>query len=871
MSDITAPVQTRHNNKASRGNKNHNPGNQHLVERAWFPYLLTAVTITAVFLAIMIICRLYPFGNNSLVSSDGKNQYLSFYHYFRSVLFTENNIDYTFSNVLGGNVRGLYSYYLASPLYLLFALFPERQILLALHIIIYLKYLIAGLCFCAWAGYQKKENPWMRAALSVSYGFMGYAVSYYSLLSWLDAMALLPLVALGLERLVNENKSLLYIFSLAITIMANYYTGFMVCIASVLMYIALILTRRAGIIHCLKKTVIPFAVSSLLAGALSAWNTIPTALSLPDGRKSELEMRINFTFNSLFSKLFTGTTNGEQFYNGLPIIFVGILPVFLTVLFFLNPDIRRRWKAVAAGVLLVMVFSFHNSFLNTIWHCFTANRMFNYRYSFVFSYFLLAIAWHSACSVKSLSSQTICRCLAVCLIAVFLIFSHSYPYTDAKRLYLDLFLMFAGTGLIYLLTCNRRSAAMVLFCLMVGNCFVNSVLSIRGINTLFGCAYNDDHNQYLDNVRQGLALTQEDDTFYRIEKTESQTYTDNMALGIPGIGNFSSAEQLDTLSYLWKLGIDRFIAWAHYSGKSPAASESLLGVRYVLSENPLNPDQKNYISVGKTEENLSVYRNPYALPLIIPSGSVLSGISDLEGCNFQNQCWRSLVPELDQDIFVPAKLTAEAEQDGSKQFTCQAPITGTMCLQFSGEYNTKEWPFAVQIFRNGEWEAMNLTSCRPIYLLGEYAQGDVVTIRVYPTDDHKIDAEMFRVFVQDEDVLARYSAHIQRVPMEIRKVTSSYLTVNCQVNEDTPYLVSTIPYDEGWQVTIDGNKVQIMKNWDRMLAFEVSSGEHHIELRYQPPGKTIGMVITLSAGGVILVSHLLLQRSFCRKKPSKRN
>lgn len=182
MSDITAPVQTRHNNKASRRRKNHNLGNQSLVERAWFPYLLTAVAITAVFLAIMIICRLYPFGNNSLASSDGKNQYLSFYHYFRSILLTENNIDFTFSNVLGGNVRGLYSYYLASPLYLLFALFPERQILLALHIIIYLKYLIAGLSFCAWAGYQKKENPWMRAALSVSYGFMGYAVSYYSLL-----------------------------------------------------------------------------------------------------------------------------------------------------------------------------------------------------------------------------------------------------------------------------------------------------------------------------------------------------------------------------------------------------------------------------------------------------------------------------------------------------------------------------------------------------------------------------------------------------------------------------------------------------------------------------------------------------------------
>lgn len=180
---------------------------------------------------------------------------------------------------------------------------------------------------------SKKENPWVRAALSVSYGFMGYAVSYYSLLSWLDAMALLPLVALGLQRLVKENKSLLYILSLAVTVVANYYTGFMVCAASVLMYIALILTHKDGIANSLKKTVVPFAASSLLAGALSAWNTVPTALSLPVGRKSELEMRIDFTFDSLFSKLFTGTTNGEQFYDGLPIIFVGIIPVIFVVLF----------------------------------------------------------------------------------------------------------------------------------------------------------------------------------------------------------------------------------------------------------------------------------------------------------------------------------------------------------------------------------------------------------------------------------------------------------------------------------------------------------------------------------------------------------
>lgn len=138
---------------------------------------------------MMFCCKLYPFGYRSLASSDGRGQYLNFYAYFRNTFFSNNNFDYSFSTVLGANIRGLYAYYLGSPLYFLFALFPERQILLALHVIIYLKFLAAALSFCAWSGYRKKGNPWMRVALSVCYAFIGYNVTFYSLLSWLDAVA----------------------------------------------------------------------------------------------------------------------------------------------------------------------------------------------------------------------------------------------------------------------------------------------------------------------------------------------------------------------------------------------------------------------------------------------------------------------------------------------------------------------------------------------------------------------------------------------------------------------------------------------------------------------------------------------------------
>ncbi len=59
-------------------------------------------------------------------------------------------------------------------------------------------------------------------------------------------MVLLPLVALGLERLVAEHKPAVSIVTLTITITANYYTGFMVCVASVLIYAALVFAHADG-------------------------------------------------------------------------------------------------------------------------------------------------------------------------------------------------------------------------------------------------------------------------------------------------------------------------------------------------------------------------------------------------------------------------------------------------------------------------------------------------------------------------------------------------------------------------------------------------------------------------------------------------
>lgn len=822
------------------------------------PYLIVTGAVTVLFLITMLRCDLYPFGDQSLANSDARDQYLNFYSYFRDLLFSNNDLDYSFSTILGANIRGLYAYYLGSPLYLLFALFPEEQILLALHLIIYLKLLLSGLSFCAWAGYRRNQNPWMRACLSVCYAFLGYSVTFYSLLSWLDAVALLPLVAMGLEKLVRERKVLTYTLSLALILTANYYTGFAVCLACVFMYGLLLLVSRQR--DTLKRTLLPFSLSSLLAGALSAWNLLPAVLSLPEGRMRDLSALLrltegNFPFFGFFSKLFTGTTSSDQFFNGLPTVFFGIIPLILVALFFFNPQIRRRYKWVAAAALVVMLLSFYNGFLNILWHGMTINRRFNYRYSFLFSFFALAIAWHSVRHWRSLPLRAYVRCFVLVFTGAMLVFLTVYDSETTAVFYFDLLLIVSGFVMLLFAARGRRAAAGMLGCLMMLNCLVNTILSVCNIRQGFEAATQSEKTVFLSEVRAGLDLLPQEDAFYRIEKTFHQTRCDNMSLRIPGVSNFSSVEREPSMDFTWKLGLNRYIAWSRFTGENPAASDCLLGIRYLLDQGSLRPGREDYTLLGATDGGTSVYRNPYALPVVMTASSLLPDPQTDDGFRFQNACWQSLRTSIGMDIFTQAThIDTQSDDSGILYLTYCAPKTGAAFLHLPGAYQARSWPFTAALYN----ESYSFPTTLPInayqstYALGRLEQGETITLAVqFSSEDAAETIDDFLVYVEDSEALKTYCETILASPMNIRKITSSHLEIRCSVGEDTPYLVSMIPYDSGWTVQVDGNPVPVTQNWGAMLAFPVSPGEHTIELRYLAPGKRTGLLISLFSAGIV--------------------
>ena len=111
---------------------------------------------------------------------------------------------------------------------------------------------------------------------------------------WLDALYMLPLVCVGIHKLIKDKNAVPYILALSYTIITSYYMGYMVCIASVIFFIFDYFTT-----HSIKDKIHPiegneklkeknkfidrglyFAISSIIAAGISCVVLVPMISSL---------------------------------------------------------------------------------------------------------------------------------------------------------------------------------------------------------------------------------------------------------------------------------------------------------------------------------------------------------------------------------------------------------------------------------------------------------------------------------------------------------------------------------------------------------------------------------------------------------------
>ena len=236
----------------------------------------------AMLLLFCAVLGLAPFGTKSLVCSDAKGQFCSYYAFYQDLFSGRADPLYSFEKILGGSTAGLFAYYLASPFNLLLLLVPGERLPLAVDWLILLKLSCCGLTMALYFRSRGRLRP---AALlfTTAYALCGYNLAYNWCSMWLDAVILLPLIAWGIDRLLLEDRPLLYLFSLGLAILACFYTGYMLCLFSVLFFLYRLALETPDRRAIPWRRVGRFVLASLGAGALSSVVLIPGVLALSGG------------------------------------------------------------------------------------------------------------------------------------------------------------------------------------------------------------------------------------------------------------------------------------------------------------------------------------------------------------------------------------------------------------------------------------------------------------------------------------------------------------------------------------------------------------------------------------------------------------
>jgi len=294
-----------------------------------------------------VLKGVYPFGESSILILDLYHQYIFYYEWFYNMFYEGTSFFYSFSRSLGGEMMGLYAYYLASPFSFLLLLFPRELMVEATMSMILVKVGAAGVSFCVFLKKSRNASDLFSIMFSTMYALMSYVIIHTMNPMFLDAVILLPIVILGLERLVNENKYGIFVVSLSLLFITNFYIGYMTGIF-IFLYFLYYLFGKTEIVEMkmrLKKLGL-FLSSSMLSLGLSMWILIPTYFSLQMGKigftDPDFTPRQQLDIFDVFFKMLPFTYDTVNF-DGLPFIFAGTIVLILSlVIFFPNKFLQKQ-------------------------------------------------------------------------------------------------------------------------------------------------------------------------------------------------------------------------------------------------------------------------------------------------------------------------------------------------------------------------------------------------------------------------------------------------------------------------------------------------------------------------------------------------
>lgn len=775
-----------------------------------------------IFVALAIAGHVYPFGDNSFLTNDLKYQYIDFFAWFRRVLLGEANLRYSFSQGLGMNTWGLYSYYLASPFNLLCVLFSQDKLTLFVFVITALK---LGCIHISSAWYVQKRFGLSKPAaflLSLSFTFCSWTVSNLRNPLWIDCLILLPVCAYGCYEVIRKQRIARLVIATALNVMFCWYTAYIsilfLCIFVLVEFVDYAAEQGFSWKLMLDRA-LRFAGAIVLGLLLSAWTFLPTILAMSKGGPV---LALGPLLKTSLKSLIRGFLPGMWVNNdSTPQFYCGVIMMLLAVSLLFNRAVPIKMRIATLVVTIILVASSVLSPLEYIWCGMRVPNGFYSRKAFLLSFFAL---WAAGYALQALKDHPkLCRA-------------------------------------------SRPAVILPLLALTTIELFVNA----HSMWSQLYVGYSEDNNSvYVATATSTVKAIQDDDPtpFYRIDRTTtSAALNEGLALGYDQLSSYSSANNPQAIALLNSLGYSSVGEFSTRYAEPILAVDALLGVKYAIAEQV----PAGYVAMPKPGDTASaVYENPYVLNLGVAASKDIQNCT-LEGENpfeKQNDLYSKILGHK-VELYTEIDATKTAGSQDAKQWSVTVPAGSIGYLYINKDANAGSyWPVALTIdhrtINNEAWRFDN--NIRQIADASDAQSSHTVSLEVaegytdMPQDNEPVFYALnLEVCEQIIDEL-KTSQFVPAV-FEDGKVEGEYTA------ENDGNLLLSVPYDDGWSVTINGAAAELTPAADKgMSCLSVQKSTNNIVMTYKTPGALTGLAVSLATATALIAAGL-----YTRHKKSRR-
>lgn len=837
--------------------------------------LLTFLLSSMVVSIIYTLQKIAPFGNNSMLDVDFYHQYGPLLNELYDRVKQGESLLYSFNTAGGMPFYKNFSNYLSSPFNIILFLFKKENIVMAFSIIIGLKVVFASVTMQHYLNKTFKKNNFITLIFGLLYALSGYFCAYYWNIMWLDGMVFLPIIMLGINKIIEQEKPNTYIISLALMLFANYFIGYMICIFSVIYFLGLFWYKNNFKLKNVVRKFLMFFMSSLLAGALVAFILLPLFYSMSTiSATGDLfpSASSSFSITDFIFNHITGVSRTVFASDILPLpnVYPGLISLVLIVLLFLNKNVNIRFKILSVIAILFFFFSFNITTLDFIWHAFHVPNDLPWRYSFIYIFVLITIAYYSFSKIKDVSLFRLCISFAVIMLVVLLASKLNFENLSDSKI-ITCIILLCLYFIIFILFKNKVNKKVLYVILTI--CVSYEV--IYGINSNWNI--NHDITIFMEDKKPYQSLIKEikkdDNGLYRIEKTDYLTLNDAAWYDYYGISAFSSMAYEDTAKAQRNLGLaGNNINSYYYKYYQTPVYNTMFNIKYLLG-NYIENDY--YVPIDTKDNHTSIGYN-YSSSIMYAVNKELEDLSLVSYNPFLNQSNFVTLSTNVNDVFNKAQvksvtggnITNDNFYDNSNgTFNYELDeLSKSISFNIDDVYEKNLYLYigganAQSFTVNGTY--YSLTSDEYFIFDTGKIYDDNLSVTIEFNNENPSSITFYAYYLNDSSFKEFYN-EIMDEALDVKKYSDTLIEGDVEVNDDK-LMFTTISFDEGWSVYVDDKKVETKKVLDAFLAFDIDKGKHEIKLVYYPKGMRLGVLITIISLGVLLIYNFKIN-----KKSNKR-